>query len=501
VKDFAGRRVGIDAYSWLHKGAHSCAKDLCTGQPTDRYVRYFQNRLEMLKHHEVIPVVVFDGDRLPLKATEESERQRRRKEYLAKGKSALAACKHDEAEEAFRRAIEVTPQMAFSVIQLCDQMNIEFIVAPYEADAQLAYMSLQGDIDAVISEDSDLFVYGVSKLLLKVDKFGEGDLLDSNKLPALRDPDFTYFTRDMIVYMCVLAGCDFFPGIRGVGVRTAHTTVRRYKSAERLLQLFRHSSKYKEIPPNFEAHFRRACMVFSHQRVFDKSSKKIVHLRELGQPDMLELVGEGSLDFLGPVLPDDVALAIATGKIDPLTKEAFQVCALKAKEDESVESSSFVSEQRRLTTCVVRNIPNGRRLKSVPMKSMEQFIERKRPGELSLAAPFRAPRKVSKLMATSESKVKVTNFFKPKSQSTQLVVNDRPRAEECPGAEECPEAEKSDECVVENITQSQNSASDVYSSPFFSREGSDRVTIPANRSVMDLIENMRHERSRSETGG
>ena len=42
--------------------------------------------------------------------------------------------------------------------------NVEFLVAPYEADAQLAYLSSlgeeEGGIVAVISEDSDLLAYG-----------------------------------------------------------------------------------------------------------------------------------------------------------------------------------------------------------------------------------------------------------------------------------------------------------------------------------------------------
>ena len=41
---------------------------------------------------------------------------------------------------------------------------MEFVVAPYEADAQLAYLSTlspqKGGIVAVISEDSDLLAYG-----------------------------------------------------------------------------------------------------------------------------------------------------------------------------------------------------------------------------------------------------------------------------------------------------------------------------------------------------
>lgn len=48
--------------------------------------------------------------------------------------------------------------------QVLRSENIEYVVAPYEADAQLAYLcSLEpekGGIVAVITEDSDLVAYG-----------------------------------------------------------------------------------------------------------------------------------------------------------------------------------------------------------------------------------------------------------------------------------------------------------------------------------------------------
>lgn len=48
-------------------------------------------------------------------------------------------------------------------LQILRSENIEFVVAPYEADAQLAYLSTlkaeEGGIAAVISEDSDLLAY------------------------------------------------------------------------------------------------------------------------------------------------------------------------------------------------------------------------------------------------------------------------------------------------------------------------------------------------------
>jgi exonuclease 1 len=51
-------------------------------------------------------------------------------------------------------------------------MNVQFIVAPYEADSQLTYMFNEGLIDFVITEDSDLLVFGATKVFFKMDPHG-----------------------------------------------------------------------------------------------------------------------------------------------------------------------------------------------------------------------------------------------------------------------------------------------------------------------------------------
>ena len=38
LKEFAGKRVAVDAYVWLHRSLYTCAQDLCMGVPTDKCV-------------------------------------------------------------------------------------------------------------------------------------------------------------------------------------------------------------------------------------------------------------------------------------------------------------------------------------------------------------------------------------------------------------------------------------------------------------------------------
>ena len=73
-----------------------------------------------------------------------------------------------EAKEYFQRSVDITPAMAREVISACRERNIDCIVAPYEADSQLAYLNMAGLADIVITEDSDLTLFGCDKIMFKL---------------------------------------------------------------------------------------------------------------------------------------------------------------------------------------------------------------------------------------------------------------------------------------------------------------------------------------------
>jgi exonuclease-1 len=55
--------------------------------------------------------------------------------------------------------------------------NIKFMVAPYEADSQIAKLKNLNLIDVAISEDSDLIAYGINTIL-KLNQNGDCDYVD-----------------------------------------------------------------------------------------------------------------------------------------------------------------------------------------------------------------------------------------------------------------------------------------------------------------------------------
>ena len=65
-------------------------------------------------------------------------------------------------------SIDITPKMAHTLILCLIEHNVEYVVAPYEADAQLAYLFKSGQADVVFTEDSDLLAFGCTHVFFKM---------------------------------------------------------------------------------------------------------------------------------------------------------------------------------------------------------------------------------------------------------------------------------------------------------------------------------------------
>ena len=124
------------------------------GKPTDKYIRYCMERVRFLQEHGVTPYFVFDGASLPIKRDLHVERRRARDEARAKALQLHGDGHGDQASRLFQKAVMITHEMAYELIKALRAAGVRYVVAPYEADAQLAYLSRKGVVDIVITEDS-----------------------------------------------------------------------------------------------------------------------------------------------------------------------------------------------------------------------------------------------------------------------------------------------------------------------------------------------------------
>lgn len=223
ISQFKRKKVAVDGYCWLHKAVYGCCVELCRGDPqaTMKWINYCLQYIHMLLHHEIHVVMVFDGDSLPAKQHTELDRRKARADNLTKAQEYERQGDMFNARNYYARAIDVTPQMASELIAYLRQHlpQVECIVAPYEADAQLAYLTQIHYVDIVISEDSDNIPYGSAEVIFKLDRDGTCQHLQVSTLyqQEIDKFDLRNWTPSMVMEMCILSGCDYVVSNRLAG--------------------------------------------------------------------------------------------------------------------------------------------------------------------------------------------------------------------------------------------------------------------------------------------
>ncbi|KAJ1654244.1 Rad2 nuclease [Dispira simplex] len=321
VRELAGCTVAVDAYVWLHQGAFGCATELCLKKPTDKLVKYCMNMVNMLRHHNIKLIVVFDGGPLPSKQGTEQDRLARRQSNLNLAMRYHRQGDHKQAWGYFQKCVDITPEVALQFIQALRRASIPFVVAPYEADAQLCYLERTGQVDAIITEDSDLLAFGCKRVIFKLKRSGEAVEIRRANFHRVTKFSLVNWTDELFRHWCILAGCDYLPSIPRVALITAYQCLKKHRNVYRAIQDIRLQGKYN-VPTDYEINFKRADFTFLYQRVYDPREKVMTTLHPL--PEQLEMASEdGSLAFIGALLAPEVARGVAQGYLNPITLEAF----------------------------------------------------------------------------------------------------------------------------------------------------------------------------------
>lgn len=269
----------------------------------------------MLIHFGVTPYLVFDGDYLPSKAATETERAKRRDESRKVGLEMYRVGKPSQAQKELQKAVDVTPEMAGQLIRELKKLGVQYVVAPYEADAQLAYLEKIGVIQGVLSEDSDLLVFGVKCLLTKLDQYGDCIEINRKDFTACREISLVGWSDEDFRLMAILSGCDYLPSINNMGLLTAYRLVRKHKTIDKILRMLQFDGKF-HVPVGYQEAFENAALTFRHQRVFCPLKKALVMVMN---PDVGQDV-EG-LRFIGAPIEPEVAAGVAQGDLHPMTKK------------------------------------------------------------------------------------------------------------------------------------------------------------------------------------
>ncbi|KAF9932434.1 DNA repair protein rad2 [Mortierella alpina] len=134
----------------------------------------------------------------------------------------------DQHRKHQRDADDLTESMVAETKMLLKLFGIPYIVAPMEAEAQCADLQLRGVVDGILTEDSDVFLFGgmrIFKNMFKEEKYVECYLMSDIE----RDLGVG---RDRLVSLAYLLGSDYTIGVKGVGLVTAMEILRLFPNLE-----------------------------------------------------------------------------------------------------------------------------------------------------------------------------------------------------------------------------------------------------------------------------
>ena len=152
-----------------------------------------------------------------------AERARMEK-LLREAEEEQARLKH-EIRQAKQGAEHVTDDMYREVQELLTLFGIPYIIAPQEAEAQCAYLDRANLVDAVITDDSDVFLFGASTVYRNFfadKKYCE--VYSSDRIKKELGLD-----RDRFIQLALLLGSDYTEGVVGVGVVNALEIVSAFR--------------------------------------------------------------------------------------------------------------------------------------------------------------------------------------------------------------------------------------------------------------------------------
>lgn len=128
-------------------------------------------------------------------------------------------------------------KLIYFFIDYLKAKNVLYLVAPHEADFQLAQMYKKEKVDYIWSEDSDILVYDCQNIIKGLKMEGDCQILNKRifeqfrkKVERGKDVDelvrkrkaikFMDFTPEEKIKVAVYSGCDYLESVRGLGFGT-----------------------------------------------------------------------------------------------------------------------------------------------------------------------------------------------------------------------------------------------------------------------------------------
>jgi 5'-3' exonuclease len=261
---FAYKRIAIDLSIYLckYKAFYK-----------ERWLDAFISLVTCLRENEIHFVFIFDSKSPPEKDQEKRHRSLQREKLknrisemekaykLLMDKDEISPCieryfqnkSNREANVTFvgteidrlkSNLLEIQSEDFVLVKQLFDVLKVPYYYGVSEAEATCAHLCLNGNVDAVMTEDTDILAYGCPINLHKINIQNNTIILIEMK-NLLTDLEMTY---EQFRDFCIMCGTDYNTNIPKIGPDRSYKLLKEHKCIENLQKLVNTDIlKYKEV--------------------------------------------------------------------------------------------------------------------------------------------------------------------------------------------------------------------------------------------------------------
>ncbi len=251
IYDYRGKTFAVDANIYIYKFKFA---------NESKWLGLFTNFVNTFKQNDIKIFLVYDN-KFPIEKNAKYQRQKKEKdnanqyvnqlevdliEFEKNGTQShtfenmikryppgilsyqdMIAC---EKERLNKRNLIVTRKEFQETKAIAAELNVEILVPEYEAETLCSAMCIRKEVDAVLSNDSDVFAYGVPICLSEMKLVGNEYFVTEYRFDdILKILELTY---EQFRDFCIMCGCDYNSRIKNIGPERAYILIRKYKTLE-----------------------------------------------------------------------------------------------------------------------------------------------------------------------------------------------------------------------------------------------------------------------------
>ena len=259
ISEYQFKKVGVDVslYVYIYMALYG-----------DGWINGFIRLISILRQNEIHPVFIYDSG-APIEKQEERKKRSDNREKLRERIQIIETAVYRYENEGIiddvlvkfqekrkievpklirvgntiningiKQALEKMKSQSFQVCKedfeltkkLFDVLQVPYFNAPMEAENMCSDLCLQGKIDAVLSEDTDVLAYGAPVFLTKINtQNGTCYRIKHDELLKL-----TEFTKDQFTDFCIMCGCDYNTNIPRIGPAKAYKLLKDHGNIDNI---------------------------------------------------------------------------------------------------------------------------------------------------------------------------------------------------------------------------------------------------------------------------